>query len=256
MDQCTAGYTGPTCATDFDECASYPCKNGGSCVESTTVNTIALGTYDCKCAPGFANGLCAAGAISQYAAKCSVKGAAHGICNVDMDECLSSPCLNGGTCADSTNTAWVSVDHFVCSCDTGFTGYTCNSTSGGRRRLGGSFLAPTGPARLDACSALAEQCGEDMGEDDAAAGFSYGKPAEAGEAAEEEEEQEGPTAAESLAAMDARHMLNEVGPRAGRKFKAARAREQRIHLYSPDSEDEGAARRRRSVSRLPPNIAV
>ena len=36
-------------------------------------------------------------------------------CEIDIDECASDPCLNGGTCADSINS-------FSCTCQVGFTG--------------------------------------------------------------------------------------------------------------------------------------
>ncbi len=37
---------------------------------------------------------------------------------VDIDECLSSPCANNGTCDDE-------VGNFICDCQQGFTGETC-----------------------------------------------------------------------------------------------------------------------------------
>ncbi len=40
------GYTGPTCATDINECAPLPCQNGGNC--SNLVNN-----YTCSCATGW-----------------------------------------------------------------------------------------------------------------------------------------------------------------------------------------------------------
>ncbi len=43
---CIPGYTGPTCASDIDECAESPCTNGGLCQDR-------LNDYDCSCQPGF-----------------------------------------------------------------------------------------------------------------------------------------------------------------------------------------------------------
>ena len=37
---------------------------------------------------------------------------------VDIDDCESAPCLNGGTCQDGVNA-------FTCKCVSGFTGYFC-----------------------------------------------------------------------------------------------------------------------------------
>ena len=38
----------------------------------------------------------------------------------DIDECESSPCLNGGTCKDETN-------NFTCSCPGGYTDHNCKT---------------------------------------------------------------------------------------------------------------------------------
>jgi hypothetical protein len=66
---CDPGFTGSRCETNFDECASMPCENGGTC-------TDAAAGYECLCSVGF-SGL-------------------H--CEVDFNECLSEPCQNGGHC--------------------------------------------------------------------------------------------------------------------------------------------------------------
>lgn len=42
------------------------------------------------------------------------------ICNVDVDECNSNPCLNGATCTDN-------VASFTCTCPIGFTGKLCET---------------------------------------------------------------------------------------------------------------------------------
>ena len=39
-------------------------------------------------------------------------------CEVDIIECASTPCLNGGTCNDNRN-------YFTCSCLSGFGGTLC-----------------------------------------------------------------------------------------------------------------------------------
>lgn len=36
-------------------------------------------------------------------------------CDLNVNECLSNPCVNGGTCRDMTN-------GYICSCKAGFTG--------------------------------------------------------------------------------------------------------------------------------------
>lgn len=40
-----AGFTGVTCQTQVNECASAPCKNGGTCQDK-------IGYFVCACPPG------------------------------------------------------------------------------------------------------------------------------------------------------------------------------------------------------------
>ena len=41
----------------------------------------------------------------------------------DIDECMSAPCWNGGTCADRIN-------RYVCSCPPGYSGRICQIKNG------------------------------------------------------------------------------------------------------------------------------
>lgn len=59
------------CITAIADCASNPCNNDGTCVET------AVG-YQCVCQPGFTGPNC----------------------EIDEDECVSSPCASGATCVD------------------------------------------------------------------------------------------------------------------------------------------------------------
>ena len=71
-------YTGATCATDVDECTAStpPCRNGGSCADSSSDPTVPAAAYSCTCAAGFAGT----------------------ICESDFDECGSEPCGIGARC--------------------------------------------------------------------------------------------------------------------------------------------------------------
>ena len=40
---------------------------------------------------------------------------------LDVDECASFPCTNGGTCIDE-------IDHFSCQCIAGYTGDLCETS--------------------------------------------------------------------------------------------------------------------------------
>lgn len=75
--------------TNVDDCATLPCKNGGTCADGD-------GTFTCTCAGGFEGPTC----------------------ETNADECMPNPCQNGGTCADGAN-------GFTCSCPKGFQGERC-----------------------------------------------------------------------------------------------------------------------------------
>ena len=43
---CVVGWAGTTCEVNIDECASYPCSNGGTCVDG-------IYSYACVCPAGY-----------------------------------------------------------------------------------------------------------------------------------------------------------------------------------------------------------
>ncbi|XP_019619604.1 PREDICTED: von Willebrand factor D and EGF domain-containing protein-like [Branchiostoma belcheri] len=72
-----------------------PCNNNGVCVPSPGM-PIGEGHYDCLCQPGFTGPRC----------------------DINTNECQSSPCQNNGTCIDLVNS-------FICNCPVGFIGEYC-----------------------------------------------------------------------------------------------------------------------------------
>ncbi|XP_053551464.1 protein crumbs homolog 2 [Bombina bombina] len=107
---CWPGYSGDQCATDDDECSSQPCDNGALCLERSNQSNYwtepefdtdfsyssAVG-YVCRCQPGFTGENC----------------------SININECESMPCHNGGSCIDLVN-------EFRCDCTLGFTGVACS----------------------------------------------------------------------------------------------------------------------------------
>ncbi|KAM4615128.1 protein crumbs homolog 2a [Polymixia lowei] len=102
---CWPGYEGRHCEVDVDECAEQPCENGGECFQRSDPSHWEMdwelgyadaAGYLCQCQPGFAGENC----------------------SVNIDECESEPCQNGGTCEDQIN-------GYICTCSAGFTGDTC-----------------------------------------------------------------------------------------------------------------------------------
>ncbi|XP_048458200.1 protein crumbs homolog 1 [Rhincodon typus] len=97
---CWTGFTGTQCEIDIHECFSNPCLHGGECVELSWKNVYgnrselpAVFSYEhaagyiCKCQHGFTG--------------------SH--CEMDVDECDSNPCQNGGTCQNT-------MESYICHC--------------------------------------------------------------------------------------------------------------------------------------------
>ncbi|XP_076822074.1 protein crumbs-like isoform X2 [Clavelina lepadiformis] len=112
------GYTGDSCETEIDECDVYdPCHNGAVCVDK-------LNDYECDCLPGFIGEHCEHKDIKPQAMK------------VDINECLSQPCLNNATCLEKSNqTLYPSyfgknftfdrAEGYACDCLPGYEGERC-----------------------------------------------------------------------------------------------------------------------------------
>lgn len=87
--RCRAGFAGPRCEHDLDDCASRACANGGTCLEGG-------GARRCSCALGFGGR----------------------DCREHADPCAARPCAHGGRC-------YAHFSGLVCACAPGYMGTRC-----------------------------------------------------------------------------------------------------------------------------------
>lgn len=123
--KCPADYTGSYCKSQVDHCEDKPCHNGATCRGY-------VGGYQCDVSPlsmlrsslsdtrrlsihmvlphncgGYVIVIC-------VSLQC-MPGYTGKNCEIEINECQSHPCQNGGTCIDL-------VGHYICSCPPGTLG--------------------------------------------------------------------------------------------------------------------------------------
>ncbi|XP_057694222.1 delta-like protein C [Corythoichthys intestinalis] len=129
---CRPGFSGNNCETENKLCDSAPCRNGGSCQDSSSgyvcVCPRGFSGPDCStgavltCAdePCFNRGVCVTGTPAGYTCRCP-PGYAGSNCEMKDNPCSSAPCANGGECVDS------GTDAVMCRCRPGFAGPLCET---------------------------------------------------------------------------------------------------------------------------------
>lgn len=137
---------------DIDDCASEPCKNGGTCDGSgrpgCVIDGAPVACYVCYCVYGWEGSnceidvnectvgpenrvspaLCADSVAAtctntdgSYECRCNLGWTGDGYVCIDADDCEFSPCAHGGTCNDCGTLC------FLCDCVAGWRGTTCGT---------------------------------------------------------------------------------------------------------------------------------
>uniref|UniRef100_A0A8C6T5Y0 Delta-like protein n=1 Tax=Neogobius melanostomus TaxID=47308 RepID=A0A8C6T5Y0_9GOBI len=113
---CPPGWGGNTCNTaKNNSCASSPCLNGGTCVGGGD-------TFTCICKEGWEGPTCEQSKAISAKSSCA-PGFAGPDCRININECQSSPCAYGATCADEIN-------GYRCICPLGRRGSRCQEFIG------------------------------------------------------------------------------------------------------------------------------
>ena len=123
---CAESFTGLYCKSSISPCVEEPCLNGGTCRDRE-------GMISCDCAQGFIglncsvlcpcrHGTCLAVPESPATAfSCSCFfGFTRQLCDVDINDCQSGPCTNGGSCVDARG-------YYRCDCSVGYKGINCET---------------------------------------------------------------------------------------------------------------------------------
>ena len=132
--QCTSGYTGSLCddgrllqvhqtlviircisklIVEIDECVSRPCQHGGICSNK-------VDAFECDCVSGYVGKQCETGRMGWMRYSLARVFPETCVYPLDMDDCLTVPCLNNATCIDA-------VDDYSCCCVSGYTGEVCET---------------------------------------------------------------------------------------------------------------------------------
>jgi len=125
--ECRDGYVGEFCETNVNDCASAPCRNGGTCRDL-------VGGFECLCPIGWEgkqcekdetkcdestcenNALCV-DLFQDYFCACP-SGTDGKRCETSPQRCIGDPCMNGGACKDLGFT-------LNCSCSADYIGIGC-----------------------------------------------------------------------------------------------------------------------------------
>ncbi|KAL2082303.1 hypothetical protein ACEWY4_022121 [Coilia grayii] len=116
---CLEDFEGKTCADRKDHCRTAPCQVIDSCTIAVAANGSEEGVRYISsnvCGP---HGQCHSQPGGNFTCTCN-KGFTGTYCHENINDCVSSPCRNGGTCIDG-------VSSFQCICPDGWEGALCDT---------------------------------------------------------------------------------------------------------------------------------
>ena len=128
---CDAGYEGPRCAVNHDDCSPMPCLNGGTCTDRVNdfkcdcngtgySGTTCQTAGPCVANPCLHGGVCTTTGATTYTCDCTSTGYEGTTCQTNHNDCTSSSCAHG-TCVDGVN-------GFTCDCTgSGYEGTHCET---------------------------------------------------------------------------------------------------------------------------------
>ncbi|XP_053469828.1 protein jagged-2b isoform X1 [Ictalurus furcatus] len=115
---CTEDYEGKTCADRKDHCRTAPCQVIDSCTITVASNTSVGGVRRISSNVCGSHGHCISQPSGNFTCTCD-PGYTGTYCHENVNDCVSSPCRNGGTCIDGVNS-------FQCFCPDGWEGKLCD----------------------------------------------------------------------------------------------------------------------------------
>uniref|UniRef100_A0A673CQB4 Delta-like protein n=1 Tax=Sphaeramia orbicularis TaxID=375764 RepID=A0A673CQB4_9TELE len=114
---CPEGYEGKTCEQLKENCQTTPCQVIDSCTVAVATNDSAGVRHISSnvCGP---RGRCISQPAGNFTCVCD-QGFSGIYCHENINDCISNPCKNGGTCIDGVNS-------FQCFCPDGWEGQLCD----------------------------------------------------------------------------------------------------------------------------------
>uniref|UniRef100_A0A672MFL2 Delta-like protein n=1 Tax=Sinocyclocheilus grahami TaxID=75366 RepID=A0A672MFL2_SINGR len=115
---CPEDYEGKTCENRKDHCKTTPCQVIDSCTIAVASNSSDGGVRNINsnvCGP---HGRCISQPGGNFTCTCEL-GFTGTYCHENVNDCVSNPCRNGGTCIDG-------ISSFQCFCPDGWEGDLCD----------------------------------------------------------------------------------------------------------------------------------